>query len=92
MSCDTPWEQIKLFCPTLGKLKIAEKLAKSEEKVERRPGERRSEISSALLSPFSTLLLYCRGAAIAAATKTRNGYRNFAQSRGHDDLMNGSKW
>ena len=27
MSCVTPREQIKLFCPTLGKLKIAEKLA-----------------------------------------------------------------
>jgi len=61
-------QQIKLFCPTLGKVKIAEKLAKSEEKGERRPqasGERRSEFSSALLSPFSPLLLYCRGAAMA---------------------------
>ncbi len=38
-----------------------------EEKVERRPqesGERRSESSLALLSPFSTLLLYFREAAM----------------------------
>ena len=44
----------------------------------RRPqerGERRSEFSSALLSPFSTHLLYCRRAAMEAAAKTRNGYR-----------------
>ena len=50
---------------------------KREEKVERRPqesGEGLSEFSSALLSPFSTLLLYCRGAAMEAAAKTRNGY------------------
>jgi hypothetical protein len=33
-------------------------------------GERRSEFSSALLSPFSTLLLYCRRAAMEAAAKT----------------------
>ena len=44
----------------------------------RRPlasGERQSEFCSALLSPFSTLLLYCRGAAMEAAAKTRNGFR-----------------
>jgi hypothetical protein len=29
MWCVTPREQIKLFCPTLGKLKIAEKLARA---------------------------------------------------------------
>jgi hypothetical protein len=77
-------QQIKLFCPTLGKLKIAEKLAQSEEKVERRPqesGERMSEFPSNLLSPFSTLLLYCREAAMEAAAKTRNGYRNFGCCR-----------
>ena len=75
-------QQIKLFCPTLGKLKIAEKLAQSEEKVERRPqesGERQSEFSSTLLSPFSTLLLYCRGAAMGlsasmAASPSWNGF------------------
>ena len=75
-------QQIKLFCPTLGKLKIAEKLAQSEEKVERRPqesGERQSESSSTLLSPFSTLLLYCREAAMGlsasmAASPSWNGF------------------
>ena len=96
MSCVTPREQIKLFCPTLGKLKIAEKLARAaslltdsfshnvsdgarEEKVERRPqasGERRSEFSSALLSPFSTLLLYCRAAAMEAAIRSVGGASN----------------
>jgi hypothetical protein len=30
----------------------------------------------ALLSPFSTLLLYCRRAAMEAAAKTRNGYHS----------------
>ena len=67
-------QQIKLFCPTLGKVKIAEKLAQSEEKVVRRPqesGEKRSEFSLALLSPFSPLQLYCREAAMATRFTVR---------------------
>jgi hypothetical protein len=60
-------QQIKLFCPTLGKLKIAEKLARSEEKVERRPQESgKGRANSLRLSSLhSTLLLYCREAAMA---------------------------
>ena len=53
-----PREQIKLVCPTIGNVKIAEKLAKREEKVERRPqerGERRANSLRlySLLSPLS---------------------------------------
>ena len=40
MSCVTPREQIKLFCPTLGKLKIAEKLARAGMHIGKSPVER----------------------------------------------------
>jgi len=55
--------------------------AEERGEVERRPqerGERRREFSSALLSPFSSLLPYYRGAAMEAAARTRNGYQNGA--------------
>ena len=75
-------QQIKLFCPTHGKLKIAEKLARAgmpplhraatfrtgQENRKWRGDRRRVEKGRAnslrLYSPFSTLLLYCRRAAI----------------------------
>ena len=72
--------------------KTMPRFPRKERREERRPqesGERRSEFSSALLSPFSTLLLYCREAAMEAATKTRNGSRNSAKHSPLDVLMDG---
>lgn len=49
----------------------AEKRGESREKT---AGEWRKAERVLFGSPFSSLLFYCRGAAIEAATKTRNGY------------------